>query len=107
MKTFKRIIIGSLMRMLDSSLKLDYKKIDKEAMEEWAWRSFEDKGFRSYVGYEDLKILKQLSFGVDTNQYHILIGRRLQLLNLMDEMRKAVEMKKSREEKRLSTEEKK
>lgn len=96
----KRIIIGLLLRLLDSSLKIDYKQIDKKALEEWAWRSFDDRGFRSYLGYEDLKILKELSFGKERDQYMILIGRRLQLLYLADEMRKAAELRKSREEKK-------
>lgn len=100
MNYFKRKILGLLVRMYDNSLCIDYKKIDKKALEEWAWRSFDDRGFRSYLGYEDLKILKELSFGKDRDQYMVLIGRRLQLLYLADEMRKAVEMKKSAEEKR-------
>lgn len=95
----RRIILGLLIRILDHSLKIDYKKIDKKALEDWAWRSFDDRGFRSYLAYEDLKILKELSFGQKRNQYYILIGRRLQLLYLADEMRKAVELKKSNEEK--------
>ena len=102
MNWFKRGILGLLVRMYDNSLRIDYKQIDKKALEEWAWRSFDDRGFKSYLGYEDLKILKELSFGKDRDQYMILIGRRLQLLYLANEMRKAVEMKKSVEEKRKS-----
>ena len=99
MNCFKRKILGLLIRMYDSSLHIDYKQIDKKALEEWAWRSFDDRGFKSYLGYEDLKILKELSFGKDRDQYMVLVGRRLQLLYLADEMRKAVELKKSAEEK--------
>lgn len=104
MNYFKRKILGLLVRMYDNSLRIDYKQIDKKALEEWAWRSFDDRGFKSYLGYEDLKILKELSFGKDRDQYMVLIGRRLQLLYLADEMRKAVELKKSAEEKRKSAE---
>ena len=107
MNWIKRSFLGMLVRMYDHSLKIDYKQIDKKALEEWAWRSFNDRGFKSYLGYEDLKILKELSFGKDRDQYMVLIGRRLQLLYLADEMRKAVELKKSREEKKLSEAEKK
>src|SRR3990167_7169843 len=102
----RRFIIGLLLHLLDSSLKINYKQIDKKALEEWAWRSFEDRGFKSYLGYEDLKILKELSFGKDRDQYMVLIGRRLQLLYLADEMKKAVEMKKSAIEKQASQTEK-
>lgn len=102
MNYFKRKILGLLVRIYDKSLRIDYKQIDKKALEEWAWRSFDDRGFKSYLGYEDLKILKELSFGKDRDQYMVLMGRRLQLLYLADEMRKAVELKKSAEEKRKS-----
>ena len=56
----KRLLIGLLIRLLDSSLRLhiDYKQIDKDAVENWAFRSFDDKGWRSYFAYEDMKIFK-------------------------------------------------
>lgn len=98
----QRIIIGLLLRLLDRTARIDYRKIDKKALEDWAFRSFDDKGWRSYFAYEDMRILKELSFGKDRDQYFILIGRRLQLLYLFDEMKKAVENKKSVAEKQKS-----
>jgi len=98
----KRFIIGLLLRLLDSSVRLDYKKIDKKAFEEWAFKSFDDLGWRSYFAYEDMKILKEMSFGKGPWDYPVLCGRRLQLLYLFDEMRKAAEIKKSMEEKKQS-----
>ena len=92
--------------MLDRTARIDYRKIDKKALEDWAFRSFDDKGWRSYFAYEDMRILKELSFGKDRDQYFILIGRRLQLLYLFDEMKKAVENKKSAAEKQKSAAEK-
>jgi len=104
----KRILIGLLLRLLDSSLKLhiDYKQIDKKAVEEWAFRSFDDRGWRSYFAYEDMKILKELSFGKERDQYFVLIGRRLQLLYIFDEMKRSFENKKSAEEKKEAQAEK-
>ncbi len=102
MNWIKRRCLGLLIRILDSSLGVDYTKIDKKAAEEWAFHSFDDVGFRSYFKYEDLKILKELSFGKDRDAYMILVGRRLQLLYLFDEMKKAFENKKSAEEKKKS-----
>ena len=95
----KRIILSWMMRLLDRSLKVDYKQIDKKAVEDWAYRSFDDKGWRSYFAYEDMKILKEMSFGKDRDAYMILVGRRLALLYLFDEMKKAYENKKSASEK--------
>ena len=76
----KKLLIGLLLRLLDSSLKLriDYKKIDRKALEDWAFRSYGDKGWLSYFGYEDLKIMKELTFGREGVSYWMLIGRRLQ-----------------------------
>ena len=102
----KRILISLLLKLLDSSLKLNYKKIDLKAFEKWAYFSGDDAGWRSYLGYEDLKILKEMSFGKDRDHYMMLIGRRLQLLNMGDEFRKAFENRKSAEEKRKSEAEK-
>ncbi|MCR4307823.1 MAG: hypothetical protein NUV80_04620 [Candidatus Berkelbacteria bacterium] len=98
----KRLLIGLLVRLLDSSAKIDYKQIDKKAVEDWAFKSFDDRGWRSYFAYEDMKILKELSFGKEQNQYFILVGRRLQLLYLFDEMKRSYENKKSAEEKKQS-----
>ena len=94
----KNFILKILLRLLDVSF--DYKKIDKQAFEDWAFRSLDDVGWKSYFAYEDLRILKELSFGKERDQYMILIGRRLQLLYLYDEMRKAAENKKSKEERK-------
>ena len=98
----KRIILGWMMRLLDRSLKVDYKQMDKKAVEEWAYRSFDDKGWRSYFAYEDMKILKEMSFGKSRDDYMMLFGRRLALLYLFDEMKKAFENKKSAEEKKAA-----
>jgi hypothetical protein len=102
----KKILIGLLIRLLDSTARVDYKNIDEKALEDWAFRSFDDKGWRSYFASQDMKILKELSFGKERDQYMILIGRRLQLLYMFDEMRKAVEIKKSKSEKAKSEAEK-
>ena len=90
------------MRLVDRSLVVDYKKIDKQALEDWGFRSFDDKGWRSYFAYEDMKILKEMSFGKGPWEYAVLVGRRLQLLYIFDEMKKSVEMKKSAAEKKQS-----
>jgi hypothetical protein len=95
----KRFLIGLLLRLLDCSAVIDYKQIDKTSLEDWAFRSFDDKGWRSYFAYEDLRIMKEMSFGKDRDVYFLLIGRRLQLLYMFDEMKKAVQNKKSAAEK--------
>lgn len=96
----KLLLIRWLLRFLDSSFRINYKEIDKKALERWAYYSFDDRGWRSYFAYQDLLILKELSFGKHDEQYWILIGKRLQLLDLFDEMRKVYEMRNSEEEKK-------
>ena len=54
-----------------------------------------------------MKILKEFSFGKDRDAYMILVGRRLQLLYLFDEMRRAFENRKTAEEKRIAEAQKK
>lgn len=98
----RRFLIGLLVRLLDGTAKLDYGKIDRKAFEEWCYASFDSKGWRSYFAYEDMRILKEMSFGKSPDAYMLLIGRRLQLLYLFDEMRKAVENRKSVEEKKAA-----
>ena len=84
------------MRMLDKTFKnVDYKQIDNKKTAEWMFGSFDNKGWRSYFAYEDMRILKEMSFAKGERDYLILVGRRLQLLYLFDEMRKAFEMKMS------------
>lgn len=95
----KRALICILLRLLDASFKVDYKKIDQKALEDWAFRSHRDPGLMSYFAYEDMKILKEFSFGKAQDAYWILIGRRLQLLYMFDEFRKGYENKKSAEAK--------
>lgn len=94
---FKRLLTGLLLRLLDSSLRLDYKKIDLKAFENWAYKSGDDPGWKSYLAYEDLRIMKEMTFGKDRDQYFILVGRRLQLLYLGNEMIKAFQNRKSEE----------
>ena len=96
----KRFFIRLVLRLLDSSFRIDYKQIDKKALEEWAFRSFDDRGWRSYFAYEDMALLKSFGQGKEGIHYWINIGRRLQLLYLFDEMKKAFEIKKSNEEKK-------
>ena len=103
---FNKLLIGLLLRLLDSSLKLDYKKINVKAFEDWAYHSGDDVGWRSYLSYEDLKIMKALTFAQDRDNYLILVGRRLQLLYMGDEFRKAFENRKTAEEKRKAEAEK-
>ena len=102
----KRLLIRLALRLLDSSFKIDYKQIDKKAVEDWAYKSFDDKGWRSYFAYEDMKLLKTFGQGQEGMTYWVNIGRRLQLLMLFDEMKKAVENKKSVAEKQASQAEK-
>lgn len=96
----KLFIVRLLMRLLDRSYAVDYTKIDKAAFEKWAYDSYDKTGWRSYFAYEDMKIMKEMTFGKPEREYMILVGRRLQLLYLFDEMRKAYELRKAEAEKK-------
>ena len=94
----KKLLIRLLLRLLDFSV--DYRKIDRKAFEEWAFRSVDSVGWKSYFAYEDLKVLKSLGQGQEGIHYWINIGRRIQLLSLADEMRKVFELRTSEREKK-------
>src|SRR3990167_3482695 len=96
----KRLLIRFVLRLLDSSFKIDYKQIDKKAVEDWAFRSFDDRGWKSYFAYEDMVLLKSFGQGKTGETYWINVGRRLQLLYIYDEMKRAFANKKSAEERR-------
>ena len=107
MTKIKHLLLKICIRLLDSSIEIDYKQIDKRAVEEWAFRSFSDRGWRSYYAYETMKIFKELSLGHDTKRYFLLIGRRIALMNMFNEMRKASENIKTRQEKEAYAKKKK
>ena len=96
MNLLKKLLLRASLRLLDSSFQIDYTKIDKKSVEEWCYRSFDDKGWRSYFAYSDMVLLKSFGQGKEGIHYWINIGRRLQLLHLFDEMRKAYEIKRSK-----------
>ena len=98
----KRIFIGLLIRLIERLLRanIDYKQIDQKAVADWAFKSFDDKGWRSYFAYEDMRILKEMGQGKGPWDYPVLVGRRLQLMFIFDEMRRAFELRKSEEEKK-------
>lgn len=98
----KRLLIRFALRLLDSSFKVDYKQMDRKAVEDWAFYSFDNKGWRSYFAHEDMALLKSFGQGKEGLVYWMNIGRRIQLLYLFDEMKKAFENKKSAAEKQAS-----
>lgn len=103
----KKKLVAWLLRLLDKSLVIDYTKIDnKKGFEDWAFRSVDDAGWRSYLAYEDLRLLKELGIPKHDFEYWMIMGKRIQLLSLADEMRKAFMLKKSAEEKRKAEAEK-
>lgn len=90
------------LRLLDWTFKVDYRAIDMSKFEEWAYRSFDDPGWRSYFAYEDLKILKSLGQGPERDKAMVLIGRRLQLLYLFNEMESSFEKRKAAQERKAA-----
>jgi hypothetical protein len=98
MQAIRKFLALAVLRILDASYRMNYKEIDKKAFDQWAFRSFDDTGWRSYFAYEDLKILKEMGNGKGPWEYAVLIGRRQQLLFLFDEMKKAVEQRKAKQE---------
>ena len=93
----RKFLIRLLFRLADYAYRLDYIAIDKKAVEQWLYESFQDKGFIDYFKLEDLKMLKTLAGGLDKEKYWLYVGRRLQLLYLYNDMRKSFELRKARQ----------
>lgn len=99
MNIIKRKLVTLLLWLLDGQANVDYKRIDKRQIEDWAFYTFSSPGWRSYFAFEDLKILKQLGQFQDREAHLLLTGKRLMLLSIMAEANKAQENRKKREEK--------
>ena len=99
--------IQALFRAVDKAFPMDYTDIDRENIENWMFENYGKKGLEMYFRYEDLKILKGMGLGVSDREYWMMTGRRLQILYLMNEVRRTYENRKSREQKRKDVKERK
>ena len=61
---------------------------DMEDEKEWLAEQWEKRGFKSYLVYRDLSILKEIGEGVSWNRYNYLLGRRKEILSLGAEAKK-------------------
>lgn len=95
----KRFLLRLLFKWADEAFKITYFSIDKKSIETWLFESFSSKGFTEYFKYEDLRLLKAIGQGQEGPAHWILIGRRLQLLSLYDDMRKSFELRKAAQQK--------
>src|SRR3990167_1805143 len=94
-----KMLIKILFFLLDLTMRLEYTKINKEAMVKWLYSSYKDPGLEAYFKIEDLRILKHLANGLENRDYWIYIGRRFQLLKIYDDCRREYELKTAKEQK--------
>ena len=95
----KKLILRLLFRMFEKVYKIDYLKIDSAAIDQWLFDSHKRKGAEEYYRLRDYTILKTMGMGVDDRNYWILIGRRLEIMTMFDNMRKISELRKIKDQK--------
>jgi len=83
-KLFHRWIISQFIRLLPP-VEYVLKPKEQEKLYKWLAESWGTKNLRSYFLTRDYAILKELGNKCDREKYLILIGRRLELLQLVSE----------------------
>lgn len=59
----------------------------------WLANAWEEEGFKSFIAFRDVSLLKELGQGLDWNEYNHYLGRRKELLFLAGEAKKQYEVR--------------
>lgn len=89
-----KLLTRLLFKLLDGHIVQKYDMIEVKKMERWLLSGYEDSGWKSYFAKEDIKLLKSMATGLDREKYWMMIGRRLQLLYLYNDMKQVFDNKK-------------
>ena len=94
--SLRKIIIQLLFRLLEVP---NYGGMSDKNISQWLAAQHQDPRFRDYYKKRDLAILRTIGIGLSPKEYDIMIGQRLELnmmLNDMDKAYKAEEKKKGK-----------
>lgn len=97
MTFIKRVALRVALRILGEDPKNSF---NKDEVEKWLFNNFNNKGWINYYEYRNIKLLKEMGMGVGEREYAVLVGRRFELLNINDDMRRAAENRKTADEKK-------
>jgi len=82
----KKLLIRLLFRLVIGKDET-YSSVNDKAIKEWFKLQKGKRGPYEYFKKRDLMILKTLGLGLDTKQYYVYLGRRLELLNFINELK--------------------
>jgi hypothetical protein len=93
----KYLLIRLLFKLIDNPG--DYSDIDSKRIEKWLAEQGKQQGFRDYWRRRDLQLLKAFGCGPSEEALKLLIGQRLELFKMMDEVQKAIKVEEKYKEK--------
>lgn len=88
-----------LYKELDKRLHPGYDGIDKEEKHLWLMRQFGDDGFKSYFKSRDYQLLKTIGNGLESKEYWLNVGRRMELLHLLGSSKDAYDKEERKKRK--------
>ncbi len=88
MKKIKRALANLLIRLLDRLHRPNYylTKKDEQKIRQWLLSQYQNDGWKAYFGREDYRLLKMLGQLYDRDDHLTLIGRRMMLLQIAQDM---------------------
>lgn len=98
---FKRTIIKILLRLLGENI--DYNEIEDKKIVHWLQSQYSDMGFRDYFRKRDLALLKAMGIGLARDNYLIVLGKRLELMALLQSVDKAYKTRSKKVERKISS----
>ena len=90
----KKLLTKILFRLLDENI--SYQNINEDKIEDWLASQHGAPGFVEYFKKRDLQILKTFGTLPEDKQYWILAGKRLELLRMAGQMKRAFEKNKNK-----------
>ncbi|HOJ16488.1 MAG TPA: hypothetical protein PLC43_04880 [Caldisericia bacterium] len=88
----KKFFIKLLFKLIDRGPKTK-DEVKEKIIQQWLTDQFEDIRVREYINYRDTSILRQIGYGLSRDDYLIWVGRRLEVLDLLNSINNAGKVK--------------
>lgn len=100
----RKFLIKILLRLVTPTTQVN--EVDDKKIAHWLEMEANDLRINEYLKMRTIALLKTLGAGISQEQYTEIIGRRLELLTLLqkiDDARKGAEKKRKLQDKKLDT----
>ena len=94
--SLRKIIIQLLFRLLEVP---NYRGMSDKNINQWLAAQHQDPRFRDYYRKRDLAILRTMGIGLSEEKYWIMIGQRLELNMMLNDIDKAYKVEEKRKNK--------